>query len=107
MYAIIEDGGQQFKVEEGQEFEVDYRQAAPGEQVTFDRVLAYRDDRGLHVGRPTLESASVLAEVIGPSQGEKLTVQKFRRRKTYRRKYGHRQLFTRIRIEKIDVNGTS
>jgi large subunit ribosomal protein L21 len=54
-----------------------------------------------------LESASVLAEVIGPSQGEKLTVQKFRRRKTYRRKYGHRQLFTRIRIEKIDVNGTS
>lgn len=105
MYAIIEEGGQQFKVEEGQEFEVDYRQLAAGEQLTFNRVLAFRDDRGLHIGQPTLDSASVVAEVVGPAQGKKLTVQKFRRRKNSRTKTGHRQLFTRIRIQKIDVAG--
>ncbi len=101
MYAIIEDSGQQFQVEEGQELQIDYRDLAAGQALTFDRVLAVRDEGGLKLGQPTLPAASVAAEVLGVTQGPKLVVQKFRRRKTYRRKTGHRQLYTRVRIGKI------
>jgi len=101
MYAIIEDGGRQFKVEEGQEVEFDYRDVPGGNAITFDRVLAIRDDSGFRFGRPTLAGATVAGEILGPTQGPKLIVQKFRRRKTFRRKTGHRQLFTRVRITKI------
>lgn len=100
MYAIIEDGGRQFKVEEGQELQIDYRDLPGGQQVTFDRVLAVRTDDGLQLGQPTL-TASVTAEVLGSDQGEKVYIQKFRRRKTFRKRTGHRQLFTRVKIQKI------
>ena len=103
MYAIIEDGGRQYKVEEGQELKVDYREVSAGDELKFDKVLAYRDDDALQVGRPTLESASVTAEVLAVSQGPKIVVQKIRRRKNSRRKTGHRQLFTSVRINKIDA----
>ena len=103
MYAIIEDGGRQYKVEEGQQLQVDYRDLPAGETLTFDRVLAYRDDEGLKVGQPLLASASVTAEVLALSQGPKLVVQKLRRRKNSRRRTGHRQLYTRVRISKIAV----
>lgn len=105
MYAIIEDSGHQLRVEQGQELEIDYRDIPAGQEVVFDRVLAYRDDEGLKLGRPTLASATVTAEVLGVSQGPKLVIQKFRRRKTYRRKTGHRQMYTRVRINKIEVGG--
>lgn len=103
MYAIIEDGGRQFKIEQGQELEIDYRELSSGEQVTFDRVLAVRDDSGLKLGQPTLAGATVTAEVLGISQGPKLTIQKFRRRKTYRRKTGHRQMYTKVKIAAIQA----
>lgn len=103
MYAIIEDGGRQFRVEEGQELDLDYRDVPGGSPISLDRVLAVRDDGGLQLGRPTLAGATVSGEVLGPKQGPKLIVQKFRRRKTYRRKTGHRQLYTRVRITKIAV----
>ena len=103
MYAIIEDGGRQFQVEEGQELQVDYRDLPAGSEVKFEKVLAYRDDAGVRIGQPVLASAGVLAEVLGASQGPKLVVQKFRRRKNYRRKTGHRQIFTRVKIKTISV----
>ena len=103
MYAIIEDGGRQFKVEEGQEIEFDYRDVSGGSPITFDRVLAVRDESGLKLGRPTVAGAAVSGEIVGPANGPKLIVQKFRRRKTFRRKTGHRQLYTRVRITKIAV----
>ena len=103
MYAIIEDGRRQLKVEEGQQLDVDYRDLPAGEEVTFDRVLAYRDEAGLRIGRPLLESARVTAKVVSVVQGPKLVVQKFRRRKNYRRRTGHRQLYTRVKIHKIEV----
>jgi large subunit ribosomal protein L21 len=103
MYAIISEGGRQFKVEEGQEFDIDYRDLATGDQVTFDRVLAYRNDAEFKLGQPILEGASVTAEVLSVAQGPKLVVQKYRRRKNYRRKTGHRQLYTRVKINKIIV----
>jgi large subunit ribosomal protein L21 len=103
MYAIISEGGRQFKVEEGQELDVDYREIGVGDQIKFDRVLAYSDNDTLKVGQPVLEGASVTAEVLSVVQGPKLIVQKARRRKTYRRKTGHRQMYTRVKIDKITV----
>jgi large subunit ribosomal protein L21 len=101
MYAIIEDSGHQLQVEEGEELQVDYRDLPAGSQLTFERVLAVRDESGLKLGQPTLAAASVTAEVLGVTQGPKLVVQKFRRRKNVRRRTGHRQLFTRVKISKI------
>jgi len=103
MYAIIEDGGRQYKVEQGQEVDLDYREVAGGETLVFDRVLAYRDGDEFKLGQPVLPSAKVTVEVVGPTQGPKLVVQKFRRRKNYRRRTGHRQLYTRVKVNKIEV----
>jgi len=103
MYAIIADGGRQYRVEEGQELRLDYRGAPKGTQIQLDRVLAVATDAGLQVGTPTVAGASVTAEVLGVELGEKLVVQKLRRRKNSRRKTGHRQMHTRVRIDSIRV----
>jgi large subunit ribosomal protein L21 len=103
LYAIISDGGRQLKVEEGQTLDIDFRDLSAGEQIKFDRVLALRNDEGLTVGQPTVNTVSVTAEVLGASKGPKLVVQKFRRRKNVRRRTGHRQIFTRVKISKIEV----
>jgi large subunit ribosomal protein L21 len=102
MYAIISDSGRQIKVEQGQELLVDYRDIAAGEKITFDRVMAVSDGAGdLKLGAPLVSGASVVAEVIGPEKGPKLTVQKMRRRKNFRKKTGHRSVCTKIRISSI------
>jgi large subunit ribosomal protein L21 len=102
MYAIISDGGRQLKVTQDEELVVDYRDVPAGEKVTFDRVLAVSDGAGdLKLGSPLVSGASVVAEVLGPEKGEKLVIQKFRKRKTYRVKTGHRSLYTRVRISSI------
>jgi large subunit ribosomal protein L21 len=101
MYAIIVDGGRQYKVTKGQELVIDYRDLSSGDPVKFDQVVAVSDGSKLTLGQPTLGGASVTAKVLGVLQGPKLTVQKFRRRKTYRRRTGHRQLYTKVQIEAI------
>lgn len=101
MYAIIEDSGQQFRVVEGQELEVDFRDVNAGDSLTFERVLAVSNGTALRTGKPTVSGATVSATVVGARLGEKLYVQKFRRRKNSRRRTGHRQVFTRVRIDKI------
>jgi large subunit ribosomal protein L21 len=101
MYAIIEDGGRQYRVVEGQELELDYREIEPGSDLTFERVLAVSDESGFKTGKPVVEGATVTAKVLGAEMGEKLYVQKLRRRKNSRRRTGHRQIFTKVRIEKI------
>jgi large subunit ribosomal protein L21 len=103
MYAIIADGGRQYKVEEGQELEIDYREISSGDELRFDRVLALSNEEGLKLGSPTVDGASVTAEVLGPVKGEKIYVQKLRRRKNSRRRTGHRQIYTRVRISKISA----
>jgi large subunit ribosomal protein L21 len=103
MYAIISDGGHQYRVEEGQVLDIDLREASTGEQVKFDRVLAVHNDDGLKIGQPTVPAASVTAEVVSVSQGPKLVIQRFRRRKNSRRKTGHRQLYTQVKITKIEI----
>jgi large subunit ribosomal protein L21 len=103
MYAIIKHGSRQFRVEKGQEIEIDYREAGSGDAVTFDKVLAAGTGADLKFGTPLLSGATVSAEVIGTVQGPKLVVQKFRRRKNSRRKTGHRQIYTKVRITDIAV----
>jgi large subunit ribosomal protein L21 len=104
MYAIIREGLRQLKVEQGQEVEIDCRTGLnPGDKVTFDQVLALGGEAGLKIGRPTVAGASVTAEVIGKALGEKIVIQKFRRRKNSRRHTGYRQVGTRVRISAITV----
>ena len=101
MYAIIVDGGRQYRVEPGMEVVVDFRDLAAGENLEFSTVLAVGGDDGVKLGSPTLAGATVTASVLGPKQGEKVYVQKFRRRKHYKRRTGHRQIYTRVKIESI------
>ncbi|QDU95269.1 50S ribosomal protein L21 [Lignipirellula cremea] len=102
MYAIIADGGRQYRVEEGQQLAVDYRDIAKGEVCRFERVLAVTNDSGTTLGLPVIEGAVVTAEVLGVVQADKIYIQKFRRRKTYRRRTGHRQMYTNVKITKIE-----
>jgi large subunit ribosomal protein L21 len=102
MYAIISDGGRQLKVSKDEEIVIDFRDVPAGQNVTFDRVLAVSDGAGdLKLGSPLVSGAKVVAEVLGPEKGDKVVIQKLRRRKTYRRKTGFRPLFTRVRISSI------
>jgi large subunit ribosomal protein L21 len=101
MYAIIVDGGRQYRVEPGMELDVDYRDLPQGENFAFPKVLAVGGDDGVRIGTPTVDGVEVTASVLGPKQGDKLFIQKFRRRKGYRRRTGHRQLYTRVKIESI------
>jgi len=103
MYAIISDGNRQYRVEEGQELVIPYRNTPAGEKITFDKVLAVGGDGDAQLGSPLLKGAAVAAEVLGPVKGEKLVIQKLRRRKNMRRKTGERHVFTRVRIGKISV----
>lgn len=103
MFAIIAHGGRQYKVEEGQELLIDLQEGVnKGDTLTFDRVLAVAGNGSPSIGQPTVAGASVTAEVLtGVELGEKLYIQKFRRRKNYRRRTGHRQSYTRVKISKI------
>jgi len=101
MYAIIEDGGRQYKVQEGQEIQVDYRDIPQGQTIQFDKVLAISDENGLRTGNPQVVGATVSAEVLGVGLDQKIYVQKLRRRKNSRRRTGHRQMHTKVRIARI------
>jgi len=103
MYAIISDGNRQHRVEEGQELLVNYRDVPAGATINFEQVLAVGGDGETKLGVPLVKGASVAAEVLGPEKGEKLVIQKMRRRKNYRRKTGERHIFTRVRVGKISV----
>lgn len=101
MYAVFVDGGRQYKVEQGQQVQLDYRDVSAGDELRFDRVVAYSDGQTTKIGKPTLDGASVTAKVVGIAQGPKLVVQKLRRRKNFRRKNGHRQLHVNVQIAAI------
>lgn len=100
-YAVVVDGGRQYRLMEGQELEIDFRHLPAGSEVVFDDVLAVSRSGQLTLGKPKVEGASVKAEVLGAVQGQKIHVQKFKRRKNYRRRIGHRSLATKIRVSSI------
>ena len=100
-YAIVVDGGRQYRVSEGQEVEIDFRHLPAGSELVFDEVLAVSKAGALTLGTPVVKGAKVRAEVLGSVQGDKIYVQKFARRKNYRRRTGHRALSTKVRIGAI------
>ncbi len=103
MYAVIKTGGTQYRVAEGEIVRVEKLPGDKGDAVTFDQVLLVGGDDKAKVGRPLVKGAAVKAEITAQDRDRKIIVFKFRRRKGYRRKAGHRQPFTEIRITGIDA----
>lgn len=101
MYAIVEHQGFQYRVTPDQVVRISKTPGDPGTTLTLDRVLFVHDGQTAKVGTPVVENAAVQAEVVGQGRGKKIVVGKFRRRKDYRRKKGHRQDYTEIRIRSI------
>ena len=103
MYAIIEEGGKQYKVTSGDMILID-RSVKEGEKsVTFDRVLLVGGEGEPRIGLPTVSKATVSADVIGEEKGDKIDIQKYKRRKGYHKKIGHRQRYLRVKITGINV----
>ncbi|MBC7075593.1 MAG: 50S ribosomal protein L21 [Syntrophomonadaceae bacterium] len=103
MYAIIETGGKQYKVSEGSVLKIEKLEAEPGEKITLDRVLMFHDgNSNIKIGSPLVEGAKVVAEVVEQGKGPKIIVYKYKRRKNYHKKQGHRQPYTKIKIERIE-----
>jgi large subunit ribosomal protein L21 len=97
-YAVIQAGGLQLRVAPEEEHLLPHLGAAPGEEITFDRVLLVSDAKGLKLGQPTVSGATVRARVVGDEKGKKLTIGVYKRRHKYRRKIGYRDSLTRVRI---------
>lgn len=105
MYAVVETGGRQYKVTEGQVIDVERLEVEPGQTIELDRVLLISDEQ-VQVGQPTVAGAMVVAKVVGEEKGEKIIVFKYKPKTRYRRKTGHRQIYTRLAIQKI-VSGNA
>ncbi|MBO8168786.1 MAG: 50S ribosomal protein L21 [Thermoanaerobacteraceae bacterium] len=103
MYAIIETGGKQYRVSEGDVIFVEKLDAQEGDVVEVDRVLAVKKDDGLKIGTPVVENAKVSLKVEKQGKGKKIIVFKYKPKKNYRRKQGHRQPYTKVRVEKIEA----
>ena len=103
MYAIIATGGKQYKVAEGDIVRVEKLGASAGETVTFDKVLMISEDGNVKVGDPYLKGATVSAEVAGEGRGKKVVIFKYKPKKGYSKKQGHRQSYTEVKIEKIEA----
>ena len=101
MYAVIRTGGKQYRVEEGDVVKIEKIDGERGSELTFDDVLLVGNDDETHVGTPTVSGASVSGTIIEQDRDKKIVVFKFRRRKNYIRKQGHRQSYTRVRINGI------
>ena len=107
MYAVIETGGKQYRVEVGTELEVELLEAAPGDTVAFDRVLLIADGEAASIGRPVVANASVSAEILRRDRGDKLISFKYRPKARRRVKKGHRQELSVVRISDIVLDGKS
>src|SRR5919199_60455 len=101
MYAILETGGKQYKVRPGDTIDVEKLAVEPGETVELGRVLMLGDDDQVQIGSPLVEGASVMAEVVDQHRGPKIIVFKYKAKVRYRRKTGHRQSLTTLRIKEI------
>ncbi len=101
MYAIVKTGGKQYNVSPGDIIEIEKLSAAEGDEVALNDVLLVKDDDRLRVGTPFVENTSIKATVMAHGRGKKIIVFKFKKRKQYRRTQGHRQDYTRIRIQEI------
>ena len=103
MYAVINTGGKQYKVQQGETLRIEKIAGEIGSKVTFDKVLMVADGENVRVGQPVIEKAAVQASIVEQDKAKKILVFKYKRRKRYRRKQGHRQPYTAIRIDGIEV----
>ena len=103
MYAIIATGGKQYKVAEGDVIRVEKLGVDAGQSVTFDQVLVVSNDAELKIGTPVVDGASVTATVVKEGKAKKVIVYKYKPKTGYDKKNGHRQLFTEVKIEKINA----
>jgi large subunit ribosomal protein L21 len=101
MYAVIQTGGKQYRVAEGETLRVEKLPASPGDKLSFSPLLFADDGGNVHIGKPNVSGIQVEAEVMGQGRGAKIVIFKYKRRKSYRRKTGHRQPFTALKIVSI------
>lgn len=102
MYAVVASGGKQYKVKEGEVLRVEKLAGDVGSEVSFDQVLMLSDGENVKVGKPVLEGAMVRGHIVEQDKYRKILVFKYKRRKRYRRKQGHRQTFTAVKIDSIN-----
>jgi large subunit ribosomal protein L21 len=101
MYAVISTGGKQYRLEQGDLIKVESLKGAVGDKVVFDEILAMGDEKTSQIGTPLLAGAQVIGTIVEQGRGPKVKVLKFKRRKMYRKKTGHRQQFTAVKIDSI------
>lgn len=101
MYAVIESGGKQHRVEEGEVLKLEKLEAATGDKVDFDKVLMVGEGESVKIGTPYVEGCKVTAEVLDQARGDKVKIIKFNRRKHHRKQQGHRQWYTEVKITGI------
>lgn len=102
MYAVIETGGKQYRVQEGDVLTIEKLNVGAGEKVEFDKVLVLAKEGDLKVGAPYVEGAKVFGEVVENGKGQKVIIYKYKSKKDYRKKQGHRQPYTMVKIESLD-----
>ncbi len=103
MYALIQTGGKQYKVSEGEILKVEKLEGEAGGSIVLDQVMMINDENGsIKIGNPLLDNARVTAKILDQGKNKKIIVYKYKKRKNYRRKQGHRQPYTRLLIEKIE-----
>ena len=105
MYAVLSSGGKQYRVEPGSTLTIEKLTEEAGASVTFDRVLLIADGDDVTVGTPTVAGATISATVLGEELGPKIVVFKYKQKVKYRRRTGHRQHLTRVRIDEINADG--
>jgi len=101
MYAIVDSGGKQYKVEEGDILKVEKLSGEVGDKISFDKILMFSDGEKVNIGTPLLEDVMVNGHIVEQGKTKKIIVFKYKRRKRYRRKQGHRQQFTAVKIDSI------
>jgi large subunit ribosomal protein L21 len=101
-FAIVETGGKQYKIAEGDVFSIEkIKDVEPGKTVTFDKVLLLDDDKTTKVGTPYIKGASVEVELLETAKGKKLHIQKFKAKSRYKRRIGHRQQYSKVKVKKV------
>ena len=103
-YAIVETGGKQYKVAQGDMILVEKLGVEKGSSLDLEKVLLLNDGKKVHIGTPYLSGSKVICEVLGGAKGEKVISFKYRRRKGYRKKIGHRQNYTRLKVKEFILN---
>ena len=103
MYAIVNTGGKQYKIQQGDVLRVEKIPGEVGSPVSFDKVLMFSDGENVNIGRPVLDNVAVKGHIVDQGKGKKIVVFKYKRRKRYRRKLGHRQQYTEIKIDSIEA----